>query len=53
MTTAPPLPAEILPRPRPHVVVRGRSIPVVLPKLSDPRLKLSATIITLTILGLM
>jgi len=30
---------------------RGRSIPVVLPKLHDPRLKLSATIITLTILG--
>lgn len=37
---------------RPRIVLRGRTIPVVLPKLSDPRLKLSATIITLTILGL-
>jgi len=29
----------------------GRAIPIVLPKLSDPRLKLSATIVTLTVLG--
>ncbi len=35
----------------PTLTLRGRSIPVVLPKLHDPRLKLSATIITLTILG--
>jgi hypothetical protein len=52
VTTAPPVTAEALPRPRPQVVLRGRPVPVVLPKLSDPRLKLSATIITLTILGL-
>ena len=52
MTTAPPVPAEVLPKPRPHVVVRGRPVPVVLPTLSDPRLKLSATILTLTVLGL-
>ena len=52
MTTAPPVTAEVLPRPRPTVVLRGRPVPVVLPRLSDPRLKLSATIITLTILGL-
>ena len=52
MTTAPPITVEAPPRPRPQVVLRGRSVPVVLPKLSDPRLKLSATIITLTILGL-
>ncbi|HUP70083.1 MAG TPA: RnfABCDGE type electron transport complex subunit D [Acidimicrobiales bacterium] len=52
MTAAPPVTAEVMSEPGPHVVVRGRPIPVVLPKLSDPRLKLSATIITLTILGL-
>ena len=52
MTTASPLPAEVLPRSRPQIVVGGRQIPVVLPKLSDPRLKLSATIFTLTLLGL-
>ncbi|MGH9266949.1 MAG: RnfABCDGE type electron transport complex subunit D, partial [Acidimicrobiales bacterium] len=53
MTTAPPLPAATLPsKARPQVVLRGRPIPVVLPKWSDPRLKLSATIFTLTFLGL-
>ncbi len=51
MTTT-PYPAELVPKARPHVVLRGQSIPVVLPKLGDPRLKLSATIITLTVLGL-
>ncbi|MDQ6803964.1 MAG: RnfABCDGE type electron transport complex subunit D [Actinomycetota bacterium] len=50
MSVATP-PVEALPRKRPQFVVRGRAIPVVLPKRSDPRLKLSATIITLTILG--
>lgn len=45
-------PAEAHTRPPPQIVLRGRAIPVVLPKRSDPRLKLSATIITLTILGL-
>jgi len=50
--TATPVPTEALVRPRPQLVVRGRTIPVVLPKLSDPRLKLSATIFTLTFLGL-
>lgn len=38
--------------PSPALVFRGRTIPVVLPKLSDPRLKLSATIAVLTLLGL-
>ncbi len=49
-TAPPPVPAQV--KAQPHVVVRGRSIPVVLPKLGDPRLKLSATIFTLTALGL-
>lgn len=52
MTTTAPLPAGSPPRPRPHVVIRGRPVEVVLPKLSDPRLKLSTTIFTLTLLGL-
>jgi len=52
MTTAPPLPVDALAKERPQIVVRGRAIPVILPKLSDPRLKLSATIFTLTVLGL-
>jgi len=37
------------PRKRPELVVRGQHIPIVLPKRTDPRLKLSATI---TALGL-
>ncbi|MGH9226765.1 MAG: RnfABCDGE type electron transport complex subunit D [Acidimicrobiales bacterium] len=56
MTTtpiAPPLaPAEAPPKPRPEVTIGGRRIPVILPKRSDPRLKLSATIWTITLLGL-
>ena len=53
MTTAPPIEAAQAPtRPRPEVVFRGRHIPVILPKWSDPRLKLSATIWTITFLGL-
>ena len=51
-TTPVPAPADALPRPRPEVTIRGQRVPVVLPKLSDPRLKLSATIFTLTALGL-
>jgi|GEM_PF-1745409 len=51
MTTV-PVAADAPARARPQIVLRGRAIPVVLPKRSDPRLKLSATIITLTILGL-
>ncbi len=50
MTTT--VPAEMPAWAGPQIVVRGRAIPVVLPKRGDPRLKLSATIITLTILGL-
>lgn len=46
--TAPSVP---LTKTGPTVTVWGRTIPVMLPKLSDPRLKLSATILTLTILG--
>ncbi|MGH3848527.1 MAG: RnfABCDGE type electron transport complex subunit D, partial [Pseudonocardiaceae bacterium] len=52
MTTTAPLPIEAAPKPRPQLVVWGRSIPVILPKWSDPRLKLSTTIFTLTVLGL-
>jgi len=54
MTTAPPAPTvqAAAPKKRPEVVIRRRRIPVVFPKWSDPRLKLSATIWTLTILGL-
>jgi hypothetical protein len=53
MTTAPPLQTvEAPPKKRPEVVIRGKAVPVVLPKWSDPRLKLSATIWTITILGL-
>ncbi len=36
---------------RPHVTLRGRDIPVVLPRLDDPRLKLSTVIMTLHVLG--
>lgn len=52
--TAPtvPLTTDVPVKRRPEVVVRGRHIPVVLPKWSDPRLKLSATIWTITLLGL-
>jgi hypothetical protein len=53
MTTAPPLETlQAPPKPKPEVVLRGKHIPVILPKWSDPRLKLSATIWTITILGL-
>lgn len=53
MTTSPTIEAAPAPpKPRPELVVRGRHIPVILPKWSDPRLKLSATIWTITILGL-
>ena len=33
------------------VVIRGTPYPVVLPKLSDPRLHLAATIISLQVIG--
>lgn len=36
---------------RPRLVIWGREIPVVLPSRRDPRLKLSAVIITLQVLG--
>jgi len=53
MTAAPAMQTvDTLPKRRPEIVVRGQHIPVVLPKRSDPRLKLSATIWTITILGL-
>lgn len=44
-------PTLAVPATGPRVMLRGREIPIILPKLSDPRLKLSATIVTLTILG--
>jgi Na+-transporting NADH:ubiquinone oxidoreductase subunit NqrB len=53
LTSAPPFAAAEAPaKKQPEVVVRGRHVPVVLPKRSDPRLKLSATIFALTFLGL-
>jgi hypothetical protein len=54
MTTAPPITTavEAPPKKRPEIVIRGKHIPVILPKWSDPRLKLSATIWAITILGL-
>lgn len=45
VTTDPTAPAG------PQLVLGARRIPVVLPKLRDPRLKLSAVIVTLQILG--
>ena len=44
-TLAPPVVSQ------PHVTLRGREIPVVLPNRRDPRLKLSAVIMTLHVLG--
>src|ERR1700750_1511727 len=35
----------------PAVAIRGTTYPVVLPKLSDPRLHLAATIISLQVIG--
>jgi Na+-translocating ferredoxin:NAD+ oxidoreductase RnfD subunit len=46
-----PAAAVAAPAARPHVVVRGQDIPVVLPNKRDPRLRLSAVIITLHVLG--
>jgi hypothetical protein len=37
--------------PPPSVRIRGRAYPVLLPKLSDPRLHLAATIISLQVIG--
>ncbi len=57
LSTPPPLPAAGPPAPAVPapggrcVVIRGREIPVVLPKLRDPRLKLSAIVLTLTLIG--
>ncbi|MDQ3896420.1 MAG: RnfABCDGE type electron transport complex subunit D, partial [Actinomycetota bacterium] len=41
-------PKPVQPR---HVSVRGRDVPVVMPNRRDPRLKLSAVVITLHVLG--
>lgn len=49
--SAPATTATLPAPPRPHVTVRGEDIPVVLPNRRDPRLKLSAVIITLHVLG--
>ncbi len=50
--TAPATAAVAPPAPTgPHLTFRGRDIPVVLPKRGDPRLKLSAVIMTLHVLG--
>ena len=35
----------------PHLTVGSHTVPVVLPRLSDPRLKVSAVITTLQVLG--
>lgn len=47
MITAPPAPAAA----GPVLRIGGRAIPVVLPNIRDPRLKLSAVIVTLQVLG--
>ena len=49
----PPRPAEpgASPAPGPRLVLGNRTIPVVLPNRRDPRLKLSAVIVTLQVLG--
>lgn len=51
--SAPPstTPTAVAERPLPKIRVRGRDIPVVLPTRKDPRLRLSAIIFTLQILG--
>ena len=51
--TAPTAPTPTTPAapPRPHVTIRGRQVPVVLPSRRDPRMRLSAVIITLQVLG--
>lgn len=38
-------------KPQPHIRIRGKDIPVVLPNRRDPRLRLSAIIFTLQFLG--
>ncbi len=50
MTAAPAVLAPEAPR-TPEIVVRGQHIPVILPRRGDPRLRLSAVIITLHVLG--
>lgn len=59
MTTTAPTPSTPIatapvapPKPRPEITFRGKKVPVILPKWSDPRLKLSATIWAITFLGL-
>lgn len=47
----PATPPHGAPKAGPSFTFRGRRIPVVLPKRGDPRLKLSAVIITLQVLG--
>ncbi|MBW3609993.1 MAG: RnfABCDGE type electron transport complex subunit D [Actinobacteria bacterium] len=46
-------PAVLAPGPprTPEIVVRGQRIPVILPRRGDPRLRLSAVIVTLHVLG--
>ena len=48
----PPFAAAPAAKPQPSITIRGKKIPVVWPKWSDPRLKLSATIWAITIMGL-
>jgi hypothetical protein len=38
-------------KPGPRLVIRGREIPVVLPRRGDPRLRVSAVILTVQVLG--
>ena len=58
MSTTLPVPDVVVPEPeappkRPRTVtIRGEQIPVIFPKWGDPRLKLTATIWTITFLGL-
>ena len=50
MMAAPAVVAPAPPR-TPEIVVRGQRIPVILPRRGDPRLRLSAVIMTLHVLG--
>jgi Na+-translocating ferredoxin:NAD+ oxidoreductase RnfD subunit len=54
-TTPSPTPASPPPAPPAapgrHVTIRGREVPVVLPNRRDPRMRLSAVIMTLQVLG--
>jgi Na+-translocating ferredoxin:NAD+ oxidoreductase RnfD subunit len=49
--TSPSTTTTVAEKPKPHIRIRGKDIPVVLPNRRDPRLRLSAIIFTLQFLG--